>query len=333
MHLVIHPPVDDTRLAAIRSAAGDGPITNARDEDEAQAAMASADAFFGKLTPRLLASGPGLRWVQAPTAGLEHYLFRELVEHPAALTNMRGIHAEPIADQVMGYVICFARNLHLYARRQVEHRWDPVGGEEERSDFISGPGSIGAMDRATVDLQASTLGIVGLGAIGRQVARRAKAFGLRVVATDARTSDPPSEVDILWTESGLDELLATSQFVVICLPHTPKTAHLFDRRRLRRMGRAAYLINVGRGAVVELDALVDALREGTIAGAALDVFEVEPLPPEHPLWELENLIITPHVAGYATSVAANHLGVLVENVRRFRAGEPLLNLVDKRAWY
>src|SRR3954452_5122544 len=182
--LVIHPPIEDDRLCALRAAAPGLNLVNAVDNAAALAAMPDADAFFGKLTPPLLAASRRLRWVQSPTASLEHYIFPELVAHPCVLTNMRGLFSDVIADQVMGYVLIFARNLHTYIRRQVEPRYEPVGGESARVDNARGPGTVNAMDRATIFLPDATLGIVGFGGIGSEVARRALAFGMTVRAVD-----------------------------------------------------------------------------------------------------------------------------------------------------
>jgi phosphoglycerate dehydrogenase-like enzyme len=247
---------------------------------------------------------------------------------------MRGLFSDVIADQVMGYVICFARNLHVYILQAAEGRWAPVGGEEARVGFASGPGSINAIDRAHRHLAGATLGVVGLGAIGREVARRAAAFGMRIVAVDPHLVERPPEVEIYWPVEELPKLLGQSDFVVIAAPHTPRSAAMFRRPQFRQMKRDAYLINIGRGAIVVLDDLVAALEEGEIAGAALDVFETEPLPADHALWRMPGrVILTPHVAGYSPRIADRHLEVLLDNVGRFVRGETLRNVVDKEKWY
>ena len=333
MKLVIHPAVDDARLAKIHSAAGAMAVINARDEAEALREIATADAFFGKLTPPLLAAAGQLRWVQSPTASLEHFLFPELVDHPCQLTNMRGLFSDVIADHVFGYILCFARNLHRYLRQQLAAKWEPIGGEAERTTFAAGPGNVSAIDRAHLHLADSTLGIVGLGQIGSEVARRGLALGMRVVAVDPVQTAAPEGVAALWRLDQLPELLAQSDFVVIAAPHTPDTERLFRRQQFQQMKRTAYLINIGRGAIVELADLVAAIDAGEIAGAALDVFQTEPLPADHPLWQKENVIITPHVAGASPRIAERHLGVLLENIGRFTRGEPLVNVVDKARWF
>jgi len=335
MKLVIHPAVEGDRLDALRRAAPGAEWVNAATPEEAVAAMPGADGFLGKITPAMLGAAERLRWVQSFTVSLEHYLFPALADHPCTLTNMRGLFGDVIADQVMGYVLCFARNLHTYIRRQAERRYEPAGGESARVSFAAGPGTVNAMDRATIFLPDTTMGIVGLGAIGGEIARRALAFGMAVRAVDRfpdRTR-PPEGVDRVDAMDGLTDLLADSDFVVIAAPHTPETAGLFDAATIARMKPSGYLINIGRGAIVVLDDLVAALRARSIAGAALDVFEVEPLPSDHPLWDFPEVILTPHTAGYSPVIARRHRETLVENVGRFARGEPLLNVVDKALWF
>lgn len=308
-------------------------VVNAPDETAAIAAIAEADAFFGKLTPPLLAVAGQLRWVQTATASLEHYLFPELIAHPLTLTNMRGLYSDVIADHVMGFVISFARNFHHYIRQQADARWAPIGGEEGRSDFVSGPGTISGIDRTHIHLADATLGVVGLGQIGAEIARRASAFGMRVIAVDPVRKDAPPDVTRLGPVAELPQLLAESDFVVISAPHTPDTPKMFARAQFQQMKRTAFLINIGRGAIVDLADLTAALTAGEIAGAGLDVFETEPLPADHPLWRMPNVIITPHIAGNSPRIAERHLEVLLDNLRRFRSGQPLVNVVDKARWF
>jgi phosphoglycerate dehydrogenase-like enzyme len=334
MKLVLHPAVEPERLARIRAAAAPMTVINAADEELALSHMADADAFFGKITPRLLAAARKLRWVQAPTASLEHYLFPELAAHPCVLTNMRGLFSDVIADHVLGYVLCFARNLHRYVLNQAQGRWAPVGGEDQRVPLTSGPGVVNAIDRAHLHLADATLGVVGLGGIGAAVARRALAFGMQVLAVDPVRDEPPPGVSALWRPDRLTELLRQSDFVVIAAPHTPQTVKMFRREQFRAMKPTAFLINVGRGALVDLADLTAALQAGQIAGAGLDVFETEPLPADHPLWRMgERVILTPHVAGYSPRIAGRHLAVLLDNLRRFVRNEPLANVVDKARWF
>jgi phosphoglycerate dehydrogenase-like enzyme len=326
MTLVIYPAVDRRRLELIRAAAPTLEVINAQSESEAAAAMPRAEGFFGKITPPLLALAHQLRWVQSPTASLEHYLFPELVAHPCVLTNMRGLFSDVIAEHVFGYILCLARNLHIYLRQQREGRWEPVGGEAARSGWAHGPGIESEIDRRHRHLAGTVLGIVGLGAIGEEIAARGRAFGMKVLAVDPINP-------VAWPPHRLPDLLSQSDWVVIAAPHTPQTERMFTSPTIRLMKRDAYLINIGRGAIVDLNGLVECLRDGVIAGAALDVFEQEPLPPGHPLWTMDNVIITPHVAGNSTLVPQRHLEVLLDNVGRFARREPLRNIVRKAEWF
>ncbi|MEX2303428.1 MAG: D-2-hydroxyacid dehydrogenase [Bryobacterales bacterium] len=333
MKLLLYPAVESERLEKINHAAGAMAVVNAGDEAAALAEIEDADGFFGKITPPLLAAAKKLRWVQSPTASLEHYVFPALIAHPCQLTNMRGLFSDVIADHVFGFILCFARNLHLYLRRQMEARWEPVGGEEARTGFVSGPAQVSPIDRAHIHLSDATLGVFGLGEIGSEIARRGLAFGMRVVAVDPYAKSAPAGVEGPWPAERLPDLLAQSDFVVIAAPHTPETEKLFRREQFRQMKQTAYLINIGRGAIVDLADLTAALEAAEIAGAALDVFETEPLPPGHPLWKRENVILTPHIAAASTRIAERHLEVLLDNVRRFANGEELRNVVDKAKWF
>ena len=289
-------------------------VETATTEEEAAARIADADAFFGTITPGMLAAARRLRWIQTPMAGLERYFFPALIDHPVQVTNMRGIFADMIPDHVLCYILCFARDMHTLIRRQLERRW-------------------AHQEVKVVHLPGSTLGIVGLGGIGYGVAQRAAPHGMRIIAVDPRRKDRPPEVAALWKPDRLDDLLAQSDFVAVCAPETPETRGLFDATKFAKMKPTAFFINVGRGRVVKLDAITQALQQKQIAGAALDVFEQEPLPPDHPLWGMDNVIITPHTAGVSAHGEDRRLEVLAENLRRFVAGEPLTNVVDKRGGY
>lgn len=330
MKLVISPAVNAERLACIVAAAGPMQVVNALDAPAALREIVDADAFFGKLTPELLRAAKQLRWVQSPTASLEHYLFPELVEHSCILSNMRGLFSDVIADHVLGLVLCFARNLHIYLRQKI---WSPVGDQSAVTDFISAPGTISPVDAAHQHPSDLTLGVVGVGAIGAEILRRAKCFGMSLRGVDPQCRSVAGILNEVWPVERLPDLLAECDYVVIAAPHTPETYKLFRRPLLRQMRRTAVLVNIGRGAIVDLADLTDALRAGEIAGAALDVCETEPLPAEHPLWQMSNVIITPHVAAASPRIAARHLETLLENIRRFVRGEPPATLVDKRKWY
>jgi len=312
MRILLYPGIPEPWLTELSAIGPQIQVRVAGDEDEAVEHVRDATVVYGRMTPAMLAAARKLEWVQAPGIGLEGYLFPELIASPVVVTNMRGVYRDHIADHVMGYILMFARGLHVYRRQQSRHLWR--SGVPVRY------------------LAEDTLGIVGLGGIGGEVARRGRCFGMRVLAVDPAPKGDRDQVDRIWGLEGLPDMLGQADFVVICAPHTPRTERLFGPDQFRAMKSTAYLINVGRGIIVQLDALVRALQAGRPAGAALDVFEQEPLPPEHPLWEMENVILTPHVADTGPYILERRMGLFLDNVRRFIAGEPLLTVVDKEQW-
>ena len=312
MKFLIYPAVGDEELRAIQSVSSEVDVHNVENEDRALEIIGDADAMYGRITPELLARAQKLRWIQTPMAGLEHYMFPTLAESDVTLSNMQGIYSDNIADHVMGYILMFARGFHIFLRRQLERDW--------------------AKDVPVLHLADQTLGVIGLGGIGMGVAKRGAAAEMRVIATNAVAVEKPDFVDALWGIDRLDDLLAEADFVVSCVPHTPETFKLINTDQLKRMKRTAYLINISRGVVVDLAALTPALEAGEIGGAGLDVFETEPLPADHPLWDMENVIITPHTAGVGPYTAERRVEVVTGNLRRFIAGEPVRNIVDKNRW-
>jgi phosphoglycerate dehydrogenase-like enzyme len=330
MKLVISPPVSEARLEKIRAAATPMQVVNTHDEQHALTEITDADAIFGYLMPTLLQAAKKLRWAQAPTASMEKYLFAELAASPIVVTNMRGIFSDVIADHVFGFILCFAKNFHLYLRQQMQGVWHMLGRESGELPGYGGPGECHPSDCAAITLSDCTLGIIGLGGIGTETARRGLAFGMRVLGVDPRASAP--EGVVLFRPEHMNEVLQQGDFVVIAAPHTPQTYKLFQRERIRQMKKSAYLINVGRGVIVDLADLTAALQAAEIAGAGLDVFEIEPLPKDHPLWQMPNVILTPHCAAASPRVPERHLQTLLENLRRFVTGKELLNVVDKRMW-
>jgi phosphoglycerate dehydrogenase-like enzyme len=313
MKLVIYPPTSDEWLAAIREVSLELQVVNAADEETARKEIADAGGFFGVINKELLQAAKQLRWIQTPMIGLERYMFRELVAHPVTMTNMRGTFSDVIADHVLGFVLCFARGFHRFRDAQSQREW------AKGYDFMY--------------LPDHTLGIIGLGGIGREVAKRGACLGMRVIAVDPRTTQA-EHVHELRGADELNWLLSASDFVAICAPHTPQTEKMIGREQLRQMKKTAFLINIGRGVIVDLKDLTDALQAGEIAGAGLDVFEIEPLPSDHPLWTMPNVVITPHVAGNAPHIVRERqLGVLLDNLERFLTGEPLNNVVEKAKWF
>src|SRR3954468_14507782 len=204
MKLLIHPPVSEARLERIREAAAPMEVVNARDVAEALVQIRDADALFGYLTPPLLQAATQLRWVQAPTASMEKFLYPELVQSPVVVSNMRGIFSDVIADHVFAFILAFAKNFHIYLRQQMQGVWRALGREANELPGYGGPGEVHPSDEAAITLGDCTLGVIGLGGIGAEVARRGRAFDMRVLAVDPVAHDPPAEV-ILHRPSELDD--------------------------------------------------------------------------------------------------------------------------------
>ncbi|MEV6167304.1 D-2-hydroxyacid dehydrogenase [Streptomyces sp. NPDC051954] len=285
--------------------------------EDVDAALGRADAVYGTLTPELLRSAQRLRWLQAPQAGPPPGFYHpDLVRHPVEVTNMRDTYTDHVAAHTMALVLALARQLPRYVREQAAANWAP--------DWSDG---------AVVPLGEARALIVGTGAVGAETGRLLAAFGTRVEGVDARVTAPPPGFGRVLSPDHLDRLLPEADIVVLTVPHTPRTEGLMDARRLATMKDGACLVNVGRGPTVRLDDLVRALDEGRLRGVALDVVEREPLPPEHPLWRHPRALITPHVAGAGPHAAERRFEVLVDNARRFAAGKPLVNVVDKTQWF
>jgi phosphoglycerate dehydrogenase-like enzyme len=319
--MVMLPPHDDIRRGwAARVAELPMGVRVLRPEtlEEAVRDIAEAEAAFGTMPPQVLSAARKLRWLQAPQAAPPAgYYTPELVTHPVVVTNFREIYNDHIGAHIMAFVLAFARGLHLYLPRQLKREWRPEPGETA----------------GVLHLPETTALIVGVGGIGAETARLAAAFGIHVMGVDARRRDAPPGVLKLDGPDALDSLLPLADFVILTVPHTPATEGFMHRARFQRMKRTGFFINIGRGLTTRLDDLVAALRAGEIAGAALDVFEQEPLPADHPLWTLPNVLITPHTAGHGPYLDERRFEVLLDNARRFLAGQPLRNVVDKAGWF
>ncbi len=290
--------------------------------DAAKTAIAEAEVVVsGNVSEELLDAAPHLRWIAFWSAGMDSKVSETMRARKLALTNASGVHGPNIAEHVLGFMLMFTRELHLYMRAQVEGVWGHGGSRPHRG---------------ANELAGQTLGIVGLGRIGEALAARAKGCEMRVVATKR---DPNARYeaavvpDAIYPSEELPRLLAESDHVCIALPYTPETHHLFNAETLAQMKPTAYLYNIGRGKIIDENALIDALRAGRIAGAGLDVFETEPLPPDSPLWKLENVILTPHTSGGTPYYFPRFAALFTENLRRYLNAKPLQNLYDSERGY
>jgi phosphoglycerate dehydrogenase-like enzyme len=313
--LMIVPSIDADQRARILEAAGPGSaLVETKDPKRQADEIVDTDALFGRVSNDVFLKARRLRYYQSIGAGVDAILTPELVRSDVILASEKGGVGIHLAEHAFALLLGLTRGLHTAIRR-------PDYGDRE---------SIRLVQRELYDL---TMGIVGLGGTGRDVATRALAFGMRVLAVDVEDVPTVPGIAALWKTDRMNDLLAESDVVVICLPLTKATHHLFSRDLFRHMKRTAILINVTRGAIVYGDDLMKALDEGLIWGAGLDVTDPEPLPSGHPLWTHPRVIVTPHTAGGSPRRAGRVVDTFCENLKRLRAGQPLLAIIDKEKGY
>ena len=275
---------------------------------------------------------PSLKWIQLDTSGVDHVRGTPVWERDIPITTLNGVAPSNMAEFAIMMMLAFGHRLPLMVDHQRRRDWPSA--EDRWNNFMPS------------ELRAATVGIVGYGSIGRQIGRMAHAFGMRVLAMrrsgtvqrqtyriPALASEVEPEPDAVYLPSQLGEMLAECDYVVLIVPYTAESHHMIDAAALRAMKPTAYLVNIARGGVVQEDALIRALREGWIAGAALDVFEEEPLPADSPLWDMPNVFISPHTAGLTPRYYECVMDIFAENLRRFLDGRPLLNLADRERGY
>jgi len=311
--IVVHDPLgmEPGSLSAIQHAAPAAELVHVSTDRLAEE-LVDARIFFGYCDPAAFAHSPQLQWIQTSSAGLDAILTPELIQRELLVSNASGVHAPQMAEAAWALTLSLVRCMPLYGRQQRAHqwKWGPV-------DCLTG----------------ETAGIIGLGGTGRRFAHIAAAFGMHVLAVDPHQPPQPACVESIWGLERLDELIAASKVLLVACPYTADTHHLLNADRLRQMPADAVLVNIARGDIVDQTALIATLQSGHLLGAGLDVTEVEPLPQDSPLWDLPNLVLTPHCAGASPHRNRRITGLFCENLRRYQAGEPLLNLVDQQRGY
>jgi D-2-hydroxyacid dehydrogenase (NADP+) len=300
---------------AIREVVEDPVFLEPDTSDKLEDLILEADILFGSpaFSPAILAKSKTLKLVHVGSTGVDGYMIPEFQQSDIILVNSRGVHGTTVADHAVAMLLALSRGFHDAWKDRRHKKWDPQG-------------------QSIVNLPGKTAGLLGLGAIGMEVAARCKAFGMRVIGI-RRNPQQSEAVDLVLPPSGLDQLLSESDFVVCSLPLTKETRHLLTIREFSLMKPSAFFINVGRGAVVKEEDLISALSQGLIKGAGLDVFEEEPLAAESPLWDMPNVIMTPHSAGFDEEHAKNTFDIFLKNLVRFQQGLPLINQVDKELGY
>lgn len=271
--------------------------------------------YAGLFDRDILAAAGRLKWVQCRYAGVDNFLFPEMVKSAVLLTGSSGIHGTQVSEHAMSLILAWTRRLPEFIGHQLKAQW-------RRPEGVS----------VCDEVWGKTVGIIGLGTIGAEIAVRAKAFNAYVLGLDVRKIQLP-QVDEVLPLDKLSLFLQRSDFVVLAVPLTPETRGLIGEEELKQMKKTAVLVNISRGEVVQEEKLIKAIKEGWIAGAALDVFEHEPLPPESELWRMANVIITPHVAGTSPHYDQRAVSLFKENLKRYLSGIPLINLVDKGRGY
>jgi phosphoglycerate dehydrogenase-like enzyme len=316
--LWIAPPWFAERL---RSEFPDLEVDQLNSYENVEQHIADVEILFGiSIRPEQFVAARKLRWIHSQAAAVHQLMFPELVNSDVIITNARDVHGPVVAEQVIAMMFALAKRIPAAVRSQQKHVWGQDAFSSGRSH--------------SRELAGATLGLVGLGSIGRNVAKHASALGMRVIAVrEHPEKEKPQYVDEVLPTSKLQELLTQSDYVVLSTPVTPETKGMIGAPQLAAMKPDAFLLNVGRGPLIDEAALVEILRRHKIGGAALDVFDQEPLPPESPLWDLEDLLITPHTAGISEKMWERHYVLFSDNLRRYLSGQPLLGLVDKRSGY
>ena len=331
---------DDTftpdELARVHAQADGYEVLLTKDRAAIEAKLDDVEIAAGAFPRDLLGRASNLRWWQQWGAGADWLLNApEVRAMEFTLTNTSGIHAIQISEHIFAFLLAFGRNLPQAMDAQREHIWVSNHWQASHSSTIR-PGqkfNYYISHQAVFELAGKTMVLVGVGAIGLRTARLAQAFDLRVIGVRRHADRALPHVDRVVGPDDLHSVLPEADFVVVTAPLTPETAGMFDAAAFAAMQPSAYFVNIGRGGTVVEPDLIAALQSGAIAGAGLDVFAEEPLPPESPLWDLPNVIITSHYSGLSPEYDARALEIFLDNLHRYRTGEPMTNVVDKRLVY
>ncbi len=282
--------------------------------------ISDADIVLSReLKPAQVQAAKSLKWIHSAAAAVHALMIPEIIQSKIIVTNATAVHGPVVAEHALAMILAIARRIDLAVKAQTQHIW------KQEEIWVANP--------PPRDIEGSTLLVVGLGQIGRPLAQKAKALGMRVIAVREHPERGAEGADEVHASKDLLKVLPQADFVMLCPPITPETKAAFGREQLAAMKPDAFLLNVGRGALIDEPALIEVLREHRIGGAALDVTTIEPLPPDSPLWALDNCMITPHNGGISPKLWERQYIFFTDNLRRFQAGQPLLGLVDKTRGY
>ncbi len=320
MKVLVNVKLSDQQIASLKRVSPQLEVVRELDAERARQQFRDAEIVLCFELPGPLDEARALRWIQLVSAGAEHLLAAGVDRTDILVTTASGIHGTAMAEYTLGVMVMLARRMPLVLRESERHQWKPSRLRTYYGEELSG----------------KTLGILGLGAIGQRVATMARCLGMRVIGLRrSGSSEGLAEglVDAVYGPDGLLEMLSKSDFVLVALPLTQETRGLLGERELRAMKPTSYVINVARGQIVDEAALARALREGWIAGGAFDVFGEEPLPAESEIWDLPNLIVTPHLAGGTLPYLDRATELFRDNLERYVAGQPMVNVLDKQRGY
>lgn len=300
-------------IPEIQTASDDVTVVGAPTSEDLLREIVDADVVIGRLPREAFLKAERLKYVQSIGVGFETMLYPEMLSSDVQITNTAGAYDSVIAEHAFAHILAFSRGIVRHERNRQERKW--------------------TREVPVIQLDGLTACVLGLGSIGRTIAKRLKAFGLTVIAVDVQAAVPPDGVDRVVKPDAMLDALAESDIVVVALPHTPATEGVVNAECFEHMKESAIIVNIARGPIINQPDLIEALQQGKIAGAGLDVFEKEPLPEDNPLWDMPNVSFTPHIASQCDEGNHNIKQIFIDNLRRFANGEPLMNVIDKEKGY
>ncbi len=319
LNILISFDIPDKYMEKIQDISKDIKLKKCSDESELLMLIEEADVLFaGKFSREMLLKAKKLKWIQCTGVGIDRFYYHELLTSEVIITNAGGIFSTAISEHIIMFMLFLTRRMDLFIENKSKKKWNRYGGYS--SELLE-------------ELAGKTLGIIGIGNTGKELAKKAKCLGMNVLGVKKNLITKPSYLDELFLLQDLDQFLTKSDFIVLTLPLTEETKGLIGEHQLLSMKKTAYLINVSRGKIIDEDKLLSALEQGKIAGAAIDTFNEEPLPINSKFWELENVIITPHMAGVSKLFNERITNLFCENLLLFIQKKPMLNIVNKKDGY
>jgi len=313
--VIVVVPFEEESRKRLESVCENNEYVYKRPDEVTAEDLSDADAVIGNVPAPLMKHAKKLEWFQSQMAGVDPYIVKGVIPENVVITNVTGAFGLAISEHMVGCVFELYKKLHLYRDNQNKSLWKDMGGVKQ--------------------IEGQTVLVLGLGDIGKCFARKMKALGAYTIGLKRRKSVKPDYIDELYLQDSLDEVLPRADIVALCMPDTPETRGMMSARRIAEMKEGSVLINIGRGSAVDTEALCDALESGRLYGAALDVFEKEPLPPDHRLWSIPNAVITPHISGFfhLRRTYENIIDICIRNYENYVNGRPFFNIIDRNTGY